>query len=461
MEKKIKNYLGFASKLDYDTETAQAEVVEALPGNDAELENPPMVVKSLDSTLGFRDKYDVLQTIGSGGQGQVFKVRSREDGQLYATKRISLDSWEEVEKLERDAKVLRHLDSEHIPRFKEYMHGEDPTFHNPEFFLVTELIEGRSLAERIEAGEQFNEQRIDSIRVQTLEALTVAHTQDIVHRDINPRNILVTDSGKVYVTDFGLAKFLKEKSGSHSVGKGTYAYQAPELVGTIDPIITPATDVYILGLTLSSLAMKKLRTNDIRFEDPLEDVKKMTQYTPQFRQRLELLLSTEPKERARGLEENVAMEVGMKSTATTYNERESVNWESCGAIFGSFVGIFGVIVYEKASNFHITSSITAWTQGISAVVGAIVGGLLAKYLNYRDQQKAEAERHSVQIISGTMGDENGITGHLPLYLPNKSISNVIEKIHDQIMDDKSYINKIEYNRLLELKKLINKYSNFK
>ena len=396
-------------------EDAPAEVVEALPLNDAELENPPMVVESLDSTLGFRDKYDVLQTIGSGGQGQVFKVRSREDGQLYAAKRISLDSWEEVEKLERESKVLRHLESVHIPRFKEYMHGEDSTYHNPEFVLITELIEGRSLAQRIEAGEKFDEQRIDSIRVQTLEALTVAHTQDIVHRDINPRNILVTDSGKVYVTDFGLAKFLGEKSGSHSVGKGTYAYQAPEQVGMIDHIITPATDVYILGLTLSSLAMKKLRTNDIRFEDPLEDVKKMTQYSPQFRRRLELMLSTEPKERARGLEENVAMEVVVPNNQL--RSHSIGKYARIGGCLGIFID-FIIIYTEKKYGMMLDKNIEMLKFLSFSLGGAFCGGLLAQYLNHRDQRKAQEESQRIS----DWNDEHGITGYFSKNKPDPIIT---------------------------------------
>ncbi len=246
--------------------------------------------------------YQPLGILGSGGQGRVFKVKDRNSDAIYAAKLIGLDSWEEIGKLEREARVLKQLDHPHIPRFVNYHTCTNPISNAPEFILVTQYIEGKNLSQRM--GENFPEERLRHVKKQTLDALAHAHERDIVHRDLKPSNIMLTDEDEVYITDFGLAKVLGERTRTNSFGAGTLAYQAPEQLGEIDAPIAPYTDYHALGLVLISLLKGKEREKDITRQKPEEELKNVNSISPSFRQGLEYLVSREPTERHKGMSES-------------------------------------------------------------------------------------------------------------------------------------------------------------
>ncbi len=265
----------------------------------------------LEERLSFDKQYRNLGLIGSGGQGQVFKVEERATGRRYAAKRFILDDWEELQRLEDEVKALQRLQHPNLVAYQNHSALEENW--SPELFLVTEYVEGKSLAQYLAAGKRFSEEEITGIKSQLVAGLTYAHSQSIVHRDIKPENILLRDDGLVKITDFGVSKVLGERTRTSSIGKGTFSYMAPEQL--LGGKITEATDYHGLGLLLVALASGKERTDDIRFQKPADDIARLRsagRYSTAFLDSLELLVDENPEKRKEGLriKEDIGETVG-------------------------------------------------------------------------------------------------------------------------------------------------------
>src|SRR5262245_25602015 len=146
--------------------------------------------------------YEITSHLGSGGMGDVYAATDTKLGRSVAIKFLpeafSHDN-ERVARFEREARVLASLN-----------HPNIATIHDLEEsggrkFLVMELADGETLAERIKRGPMPVDESL-GIAKQICEALEAAHEKGIVHRDLKPANIKITPDGKVKVLDFGLAK---------------------------------------------------------------------------------------------------------------------------------------------------------------------------------------------------------------------------------------------------------------
>lgn len=264
--------------------------------------------ESLEETLSFSDKYETLQLLGSGGQGQVYKVQDRVSREVYAAKRMPVDNWEDIEKLKNETRALQNLNHPSIPRYQGFHVQEDLQWKNPEYILVTEYAEGESLSKKLESGTRFTEDQLRSIKIQILDALHAAHTKGIVHRDIKPSNVILDDNYNLKVTDFGIAKFLGEKTRTRTLGAGSIEYMAPEQKK--GEAIVPETDYYALGATLVALAYgQDLGVNST----PKEMLKELKHLSGPFQKSIELLLSDDPQKRKEGILEK---EVKTKKTKT-------------------------------------------------------------------------------------------------------------------------------------------------
>ena len=260
--------------------------------------------QKLEERLSFSEQYRVLESLGDGAQGEVFKVEKISLGTYDAAKIIGLkgkDAWEKLQRLQDATRALKALSHETIIAYKGDYEAKD-TYGRPEFILVMEYVDGKSLADCLEEGRQFREEELEKIREQLIAGLSHAHERGIVHRDMKPKNILLRDDGTIKIGDFGIAKFLQEETRDSSVGKGTLCYEAPEQL--FGGKITEATDYYGLGLTLLALASGKERSDDIRFQKPLDDIarlRKAGRYSAPFLDSLELLVDENPARRKEGL----------------------------------------------------------------------------------------------------------------------------------------------------------------
>ncbi|KAM4856027.1 serine/threonine-protein kinase Nek10 isoform X3 [Urocitellus parryii] len=205
--------------------------------------------------------YAILDHLGSGAFGCVYKVRKRSGQNLLAMKEVNLHNPAfGKDKKDRDSSV-KNIVSE-LTIIKEQLYHPNivryyKTFlENDRLYIVMELIEGASLGEHFsslkEKQHHFTEERLWKIFIQLCLALRYLHKEKrIVHRDLTPNNIMLGDKDKVTVTDFGLAKQKQENSKLTSV-VGTILYSCPEVLKS-EPYGEKA-DVWAAGCILYQMA---------------------------------------------------------------------------------------------------------------------------------------------------------------------------------------------------------------
>jgi predicted Ser/Thr protein kinase len=191
-------------------------------------------------TCGTRlGSYEIESILGAGGMGEVYRARDTRLGRAVAIKVILgvfASDTDRVARFEREAKVLASLNHPHIAAL--YGMEEAAGQH----FLVMELVEGETLAERLARGPLPVEEVV-AIARQIAEALEAAHDKGIVHRDLKPANVKITPEDQIKVLDFGLAKAIESESAASNVANsptlsmmasqagvilGTAAYMSPE-----------------------------------------------------------------------------------------------------------------------------------------------------------------------------------------------------------------------------------------
>ena len=209
-------------------------------------------VRDADWRLG---NYQILEEIGRGGMGVIYRARQRHSRRIVALKRIlayHADSQETLERFRREAEAAAHLDHPNILPIYEVGQGEDEL---P--FFSMKFAAGGSLVEAAPAlpGEP---RRAAALMAKVARAIQYAHTRGILHRDLKPANILLDGHGEPLVSDFGLATWLDSVSDlTHSLTIfGTPGYIAPEQANPAlakAAKLTPAADVYSLGAILFDL----------------------------------------------------------------------------------------------------------------------------------------------------------------------------------------------------------------
>ncbi|HHI81326.1 MAG TPA: serine/threonine protein kinase, partial [Planctomycetes bacterium] len=195
--------------------------------------------------------YEILDRLGSGGMGTVFRARRKSDGRIVALKvlRPSLSRNKRyVERLKREAEISIRMDHHALVKGLEF--GEEKGYH----FLAMEFVDARSLKELLRNWGRFPMEQILDVGKQCTEALQCIHDQGVVHRDIKPGNILIDDEGHIWLTDLGLAKGGEDPSLTRDGATiGTPQYMSPEQAR--DPAsVDERSDLYSLGATLYHMA---------------------------------------------------------------------------------------------------------------------------------------------------------------------------------------------------------------
>jgi len=159
--------------------------------------------KEKPSLIGTRlGSYHIVSELGAGGMGEVFRAKDQRLGRDVAIKLLPEEFARDanrVARFHREAKLLASLNHPNIAA----IHGLEKS--SGIHFLVLELVEGQTLADRIKTGPIPVEESLQ-LAFQITEALESAHERNAIHRDIKPANIKITPDGRVKVLDFGLAK---------------------------------------------------------------------------------------------------------------------------------------------------------------------------------------------------------------------------------------------------------------
>jgi len=209
------------------------------------------------SQQGMIGDYKIQEKIGEGGMGTVFKAIHNTEGHIRAIKVLNAEfsrDFQVVERFKREAETCTLINHPNIVRSFEVGKIKNT------FYMVMEFVEGESLDEYIQRRKQLLEKEALVILKKVAEALREANSHGIIHRDIKPENILMTHSGQIKLTDFGLAKV---KSGGHTsltqtgLFLGTPYYISPEqAMGQKDLDIR--SDIYSLGITLFQMLTGQL-----------------------------------------------------------------------------------------------------------------------------------------------------------------------------------------------------------
>ena len=195
--------------------------------------------------------YELLEPVGKGGMGTVYKARHKESQELFAIKVLSKElsrTRVQRERFFREAKTAQSLSHQNIVSVIEvaYLKGLP--------CIVMEFLEGETLYEQFKRGLSL---AVGISRLlQVVDALLYAHEKGITHRDLKPANIMVSADGVVKVADWGLAKTTTDETGLTKTGLlvGTPTYMAPEQV--VGEPTEARTDLYALGVMLYELCAK-------------------------------------------------------------------------------------------------------------------------------------------------------------------------------------------------------------
>ncbi len=196
-------------------------------------------------------RYAVVEYLGKGGMSEVYSARDRQLGRAVALKFLlpGTIAARSADRVMREAKTLSGLNHPNIVTVYEVIQSAAG------LAIVMELVEGASL--RSLCGTPLPQEQVALLGQQIAQALRAAHAHGIVHRDIKPENILLRPDGYVKVVDFGLARQLAtdDLTSLYGLTMGTLRYMSPEQVR--GESLSPASDVFSLGLVLYELAAGK------------------------------------------------------------------------------------------------------------------------------------------------------------------------------------------------------------
>ncbi|MGE4000207.1 MAG: serine/threonine-protein kinase [Planctomycetaceae bacterium] len=224
---------------------AETFVPSATPGRIVPLDGTAAAESS-----GLREfgRYELLEEVGRGGMGVVYRARQKALGATVALKLVrwsQFASADEIRRFYAEARAaagLRHPNIVSVHDVGEYL---------GQHYLTMDFVESGSLAERLQSGP-LEPREAAELLLTIARAVGYLHQHKIVHRDLKPSNILLDEQGAPYVTDFGLAKVFEGDSAETASGTiiGTPSYMAPEQAAGKSAEVSPQSDVYSLGTIL-------------------------------------------------------------------------------------------------------------------------------------------------------------------------------------------------------------------
>jgi len=208
--------------------------------------------------------YEIVAPVGAGGMGEVYRARDQRLGRDVAVKVLPASFSRDAERMRRFEQEARATAALNHPNILAVF---DIGTHDGSPYLVTELLEGETLRERMQARALSARKSVEYAQ-QIARGLVAAHEKGILHRDLKPENIFVTSSGQVKILDFGLAKLIAPERGvggsdsptlasgtAAGVVLGTVGYMSPEQVRGLN--VDARSDLFSLGTILYEMVSGK------------------------------------------------------------------------------------------------------------------------------------------------------------------------------------------------------------
>jgi serine/threonine protein kinase len=214
---------------------------------------------------GLQDSYRVIARHAEGGFGITYRAARLSDQHPVLLKSLRLDrmrDWKAFDLFEREAKVMSQLSHPGIPKYHEFFSYDGASAHPSSalteapkgwsLLLVQDFISGKSLAEVITQQQRYTNEQAEALLRKLLSVLSYLHGlhPPVVHRDINPRNVIIAENGAPFLVDFGaIQERLRAGENAGSTSVGSFGYMPMEqAMGKA----MPASDLYALGMTLVS-----------------------------------------------------------------------------------------------------------------------------------------------------------------------------------------------------------------
>jgi len=203
----------------------------------------------------FAGRFEVLDEIGSGGMGMVYRALDRELGEQVAIKTLRPELLQDtslVERFKSEIRLARSISSKHVVRTHDI--GERDGI----YYLTMEYVEGITVRELLDTRGRLGTAATLAIASQLAQSLVAAHEQGVIHRDIKPQNLLLDGSGVLKVMDFGVARLAGGNANLTEAGMlvGTPSYMAPEQM--LGEALDERIDLYATGVVLFECLLGRL-----------------------------------------------------------------------------------------------------------------------------------------------------------------------------------------------------------
>jgi tRNA A-37 threonylcarbamoyl transferase component Bud32 len=295
---------------------------------------------------------EILELIGRGGMGMVYKARQKHLDRLVALKillpKIAGDP-AFAERFAREARAMAILSHPHIVTVYDFGHKDTL------YYFLMEFVDGATLRQLLDGGKLASQEAL-AIVPQICDALQYAHDKGVVHRDIKPENILMDRSGQVKIADFGLAKLVGQEAQGFTITgtgqvMGTPHYMAPEqFEHPLD--VDHRADIYSLGVVFYQMLTGELPIG--RFAPPSRKV----QVDVRLDEVVLRALEKEPELRfqqaseVKAEVETIASTPGASSAGLTPNQQA---WQSPTMGWGHFVGYLFGITFTSPLAYHLAN----------------------------------------------------------------------------------------------------------
>jgi len=233
-----------------------------------------------------KNRYEVLEVLGRGGMGRVYKVADRfQRGKILAAKELlpgnlaAGKAHEALAQFQTEARILTRLTHPNLPKVYDY-------FSFPgRYYIIMEYVKGRTLEKILNArkGRPVDERQALSWALQICKTMHFLAVQKppVVFRDLKPANIMIDQNSRVKLIDFGIARFFKEAKSEDTFVYGTPGYAAPEQYGTGQTDVR--SDIFALGATLHHcLTGRNPSETPLDFPDPRRLNPKLTKGTAEI-----------------------------------------------------------------------------------------------------------------------------------------------------------------------------------
>lgn len=258
------------------------------------------------------NRYEILDKVGDGGMALVYRARDTLLNRVVAIKvlrdQFASDA-EFIERFRREAQAAASLSHPNVVNI--YDVGQTEQSH----YIVMEYVQGQNLSAIIKEKGALSEHFVVSVAMQIAKALSHAHQHGIIHRDIKPHNILITQDGQVKVTDFGIAQAMSAANLTQTgVVLGSVHYFSPEQARGVN--VQTSSDLYSLGVVMyEMLTGRQPFRGDTPIAIALKQIQEtptpLRQYVPELHRGLEQLvmrlMAKEPDQRPRSADEVVSI----------------------------------------------------------------------------------------------------------------------------------------------------------